>query len=183
MFTKERLRIGAIVLGVVLLFAYMADWSPEETRVMPGLWHDGRLAEAPGFTLQTPTGEAVSLSQYRGQIVVLNIWATWCAPCLEETPALVVAQQRFRGQGVQFIGLSIDVGHPELVTQFSDRFAVNYPLVMDDGVTADSYEGNTGVPTTYLINRRGQIWQYKPGPVYPDELAEALATMLRAEPA
>ena len=114
--------------------------------------------------------------------MVLNIWATWCAPCIEEMPALVRAQDRFRDQGVQFIGLSLDHGFEE-IGAFAERFQVNYPLVMDDGVAADSYEGNTGVPTTYLINRKGQIWQYMPGVLDMGELIAAIQTMIRAEPA
>jgi len=183
MFTKERLRTIAIVLVVGLAYAYMADWTPEEKEVMPGLWHDGYMKPAPDFTLPEMRGDSLSLSDLRGQIVVLNIWATWCAPCLEETPALVRVQEMFRSRGVQFVGLSIDEHGWEVVEPFARQFNVNYPIVLDDGVTADSYEGNTGVPTTYLINRQGLIWQYMPGAISAGELVEALQTMLTAEPA
>ncbi len=183
MFTKERLKVAAFVLGAAALFFAFADFSPEEKKVFVGLWHDGYNKPAPEWTLPSLGGGEISLADYRGQIVVLNIWATWCAPCIEEMPALVRAQERFRDSGVQFVGLSIDEGGFDAVQPFVDRFNITYPIVLDDGVAADSYEGNTGVPTTYLINRKGQIWQYMPGVLDMGELVEAIETMIRAEPA
>ena len=182
MFTKERIRAAAIVLVAGLAFAYMADWSPEKPDVMPGLWHDGHMKPANDFTLPLLDGGTLTLSDLRGQIVVLNLWATWCAPCLEETPDLVAVQERFRSLGVQVVGLSVDGAGWEVVRPFAERFAVNYPIILDDGVAADSYEGYTAVPTTYLINREGLIWRYMPGPLSAGELAEALQVMLQAEP-
>ncbi|NNL47085.1 MAG: TlpA family protein disulfide reductase [Acidimicrobiia bacterium] len=169
--------LATIVVGGVL-FMSLADWEPTEKDVAVGYWHDGRLQDAPDFALPTLEGDTLTLSDYRGKIVVLNIWATWCAPCRKEMPDFVSIQDELGPYGVQFIGVSIDGGGFEVIAPFAAEFNVNYPLVLDDGSVYDSYEGSTGVPTTYLINRSGQIWHYMPGALSRNMLLPALRLML-----
>ncbi len=181
--TRNRIIVLTFVLVGGFAFISLGKWEPRKLDVLVGYWQDGRLQEAPDFTLPALRGDSLTLSDYRGKIVVLNIWATWCAPCREEMPAFVSMQEQFRSQGVQFIGVSIDTGGFEVVGPFGAEFNVNYPLVIDDGTVDNSYEGNTGVPTTYLINRKGQIWMYMPGALSRAALIPALRQMLAAEPA
>ena len=105
---REKLIPALLILGGVALFAALADREPREPDVLVGYWHDSGLQEAPNFTLPALAGDSLTLSDLRGQIVVLNVWATWCAPCRKETPDFVLLQEEFRPYGVQFIGVSID---------------------------------------------------------------------------
>jgi peroxiredoxin len=180
--SRNRIIVLASVVVFGFLFVSLGKWEPREDNVLVGYWQDGRFQEAPDFTLPALGGGTLTLSDYRGKIVVLNIWATWCAPCREEMPAFVRMQREFRSEGVQFIGVSIDRSF-EPVKAFAAEFGANYPLVLDDGTVDNSYEGNTGVPTTYLINRKGQIWLYMPGALSRASLVPALRDMLEAEPA
>ncbi len=163
------------------LFVALGDFGASKVEPLVGYWQDGRMQEAADFTLPALRGDSLTLSDYRGKIVVLNVWATWCAPCREEMPAFVRMQDEMRHTGVQFIGVSIDRSM-DLVAAFADEYHANYPLVLDDGTVDTSYEGNTGVPTTYLINRKGQIWRYMAGPLSRASLIPALRQMLDAEP-
>jgi peroxiredoxin len=150
---------------------------------MSGYWQDGRMQPAPDFTLPSLGGGELSLSDYRGKIVVLNFWATWCGPCRDEMPAFVRMQNEYGSRGVQFIGVSIDSGAFEAIADFAQEFGANYPLAHDNMTVYDSYEGTTAVPTTYLITRKGEIWFYMPGPLSREALAPALESMLAREPA
>jgi len=179
MFTRDRLVVIGFALGGIALFAALADYSPTQPNVMVGLWHDGHMEEARDFTLPALRGDSLTLSDYRGQIVVLNIWATWCAPCREEMPDFVRMQDEMARYGVQFIGVSIDPGL-EPVAAFASEFGANYPLVVDDGTVYGTYRGSTGVPTTYLINREGRIWRYMPGPLSRATLMPELLEIMEA---
>jgi cytochrome c biogenesis protein CcmG/thiol:disulfide interchange protein DsbE len=178
MFRRDRIKILLIAVVGIAAFLALADFEPEQPDVMVGLWHDGRLREAPGFTLASLRGDSLSLSDFRGQVVVLNIWATWCAPCREEMPDFVRMQDELGSRGVQFIGVSIDSGGFDAVEEFANEFGANYPLVLDDGSVYGVYRGSTGVPTTYLIDREGRITKYWPGAISRSVLLPELLAML-----
>jgi hypothetical protein len=97
-------------------------------------------------------------------------------------PALVRTAGQFESEGVTFVGVSVDAGGWDAVKPFVAQYGVNYPIVLDDGTVDDSYEGLTGYPTTYFINRKGQVWRYFPGPLSRLTLVPALMEMLDAEP-
>ncbi|MFT5142980.1 MAG: peroxiredoxin [Rhodothermales bacterium] len=178
-----KIRLAGVVLAGIAMFALLVDWDGDKVDVMSGYWQDGRMQPAPDFTLPALGGGELSLSDYRGKIVVLNFWATWCGPCRDEMPAFVGMQNEFGPRGVQFIGVSIDSGGFDAIADFAAEFGANYPLVHDDMTVYDSYEGTTAVPTTYLITRKGEIWFYMPGPLSREALAPALEGMLEREPA
>jgi cytochrome c biogenesis protein CcmG/thiol:disulfide interchange protein DsbE len=180
MIKRAKLVPAILVVGGLALFAALADWEPRQADVLVGYWHDADLQQAPDFTLPAMEGDSLTLSDYRGRIVVLNVWATWCAPCRKEMPDFVQLQDEFRPYAVQFIGVSIDSGGWEVVRPFGAEFNVNYPLLLDDGTVYGTYEGSTGVPTTYLINRDGQIWRYMPGALTRETLARALSYMIES---
>ena len=110
---------------------------------------------APDFTLQD-SDHKLSLSDYRGQVVVLNIWASWCPPCVEETPAMIAMQQRLKAKGVTIVGVSIDEDN-DAYHRFLKEHGVNFVTVRDpDRKTANLY-GTFGWPETYIIDRNGVI--------------------------
>ena len=114
------------------------------------------LVLAPNFSLLDVTGQRVELSSYRGKVVLLDFWATWCDPCRDEIPHFVELQNRYRDQGLQIIGVSMDDG-PEPVRDFYQQFKMNYPVVMGTAKTGELYGGVLGLPIAFLIGRDGRI--------------------------
>jgi len=112
---------------------------------------------APDFTLPQLEGPPLTLSSYRGKVVLLDFWATWCDPCREETPHLVDLQQRYGDRGLQIIGVSMDDG-PEPVRAFYQQFHINYPVVLGNAKTGELYGGVLGLPIAFLIDRDGRIY-------------------------
>lgn len=99
------------------------------------------------------------LNQWRGKVMVVNLWATWCAPCREEIPMFIKMQQKYRAQGLQFIGISID--QTDKTSEFSRNFEINYPSLIGtiDTVEISHQAGNTRrvLPFTIIFDRKGQI--------------------------
>ena len=96
----------------------------------------------------------VTLSQFRGQVVVLNFWATWCPPCIEETPSLVRMQARMKDKGVVVLAVSIDADDAAY-HKFLKDYSVNMVTVRDESQKASSLYGTFGWPETYVIDRNG----------------------------
>jgi cytochrome c biogenesis protein CcmG/thiol:disulfide interchange protein DsbE len=111
---------------------------------------------APNFSLPDLAGQKVDLSSYRGKVVLLDFWATWCDPCREEIPHFVQLQDKYGNRGLQIIGVSMDDG-PEPVREFAQRFKMNYPVVMGNAKTGELYGGVLGLPIAFLITRDGRI--------------------------
>ncbi len=111
---------------------------------------------APEFSLPELTGQTLHLSAYRGKVVLLDFWATWCDPCKDEIPHFVDLQSKYGDQGLQIIGISMDDG-PAPVREFSERFHINYPVAMGDARTGELYGGVLGLPLAFLIGRDGRI--------------------------
>jgi peroxiredoxin len=112
---------------------------------------------APDFSLPELNGQQLQLSSYRGKVVLLDFWATWCDPCREETPHFVELQDKYGGQGLQIIGVSMDDG-PEPVREFYRQFRMNYPVVMGNAKIGELYNGVLGLPIAFVIDRDGRIY-------------------------
>jgi len=106
----------------------------------------------------------VSLDQFRGQVVVLNFWATWCPPCVEELPSLMNLQERMRTRGVIVLGVSIDVDG-DAYHRFLRVHNINFLTVRDPQQKVAAMYGTTGWPETYIIDRRGMLQRKFVGPV------------------
>ena len=115
--------------------------------------------EAPDFTLVNIAGGNLTLSAYRGKVVLLDFWATWCPPCKKEIPHFIELYDTYGDQGLEVIGVSLDQGGQQVVEGFADEYSIDYPLVMADGEIAAAYGGIRGIPTTFLIDRKGMIVQ------------------------
>src|SRR5215471_16755665 len=111
---------------------------------------------APDFTVTDINGKKLSLANYRGKVVLLDFWATWCTPCRAEIPHFIDYQNKYAAQGLQVVGISMD-DDPKPVRAFYDELKMNYPVAMGSSQLADSYGGVLGLPVTFLIGRDGRI--------------------------
>jgi len=118
---------------------------------------------APDFTVQD-ADRKITLSEFRGQVVVLNFWATWCGPCVEEMPSLVQLQQRFKGKGLTVIGVSIDVDG-DAYRKFLKDYKVDFLTVRDPDQKTSNLYGSFKWPETYIIDRNGIVRRKFIGPV------------------
>jgi cytochrome c biogenesis protein CcmG, thiol:disulfide interchange protein DsbE len=110
---------------------------------------------APDFTVQDAERK-VTLSQYRGQVVVLNFWATWCPPCVEETPSLVQMNDRLKNKGVTLVGVSVDVDG-DAYHRFLKDHKIDYVTVRDANQKSNNLYGTFKFPETYIIDRNGTL--------------------------
>ena len=112
---------------------------------------------APDLTLKDVQGSELKLSDYRGKVVLLNFWATWCGPCRVEIPWFVEFEKAYRDRGFAVIGVSMDEDGWQAVKPFVDRQKIIYPIVLGTDTAAQRYGGIESLPTTLLIDREGKI--------------------------
>jgi len=112
---------------------------------------------APDFVLQSLDGQQVRLSDYRGKAVLLNFWATWCAPCKIEMPWFVDLQKQYAAEGLQVIGVAMDDSGDEAIAKFAKEMGVNYPVLIGKEAVGDAYGGVEFLPTTFFIDRQGKV--------------------------
>jgi thiol-disulfide isomerase/thioredoxin len=135
----------------------------------------------PPFLVNDVTGQVISSAAFRGKVVIVNFWATWCPPCREEIPELVDLQTRYKDQ-LQIIGVSVDEDVPaSAVKRFADKFEINFPVVMASPALVREYEGASALPTNFVINRDGRVVQKHVG-VFPEELYDLEIRSLLGQP-
>ncbi len=116
----------------------------------------GQPQIAPDFTLKSIEGRPVTLSSFRGKVVLLDFWATWCTPCRSEIPRFIDWQQKYRDKGLVVLGVSMDDSSKD-AANFAREMKMTYPVVMGTSDVADSYGGVLGLPVNLLISRDGKI--------------------------
>ncbi len=121
--------------------------------------------EAPPFLVNDLQGHVISTADFRGHVVLLSFWATWCEPCRLEIPELEKLQSRYKKQ-LQIIGVSMDDAPPQEVAQFAERAGINYSIVMGSPEIVKEYGGVPALPTNFLINPEGKVVQKHVG-LYP----------------
>jgi Thiol-disulfide isomerase and thioredoxins len=132
---------------------------------------------APGIARADLKGTRVDLKNLRGKVILLNFWATWCAPCLIEMPVFNEWQQQYVGQGLQVIGISMD-DDAAPVRKAIAKLKVGYPVAMGDAKLGEQYGGVMGLPLTYLIDRRGVVRARFQGETDPKVIERQLKQML-----
>ena len=133
--------------------------------------------EAPDFTLETMEGNTFTLSDQRGKVVVLNFWATWCGPCRKEIPDFIELHKEMKSEGVIFAGISLDEEGWEKVRPYANDMEINYPIMVDDGNVSSQYGPIRAIPTTLIINKKGQVEYVAPGMLTKEKLKPILTKL------
>jgi len=133
---------------------------------------------APAFELPDLAGRRVSLESLKGRVVAVNFWASWCAPCREEIPALSKVWRQYRDRCFEMLGVAEESGTPDEVAEAARKFGIDYPVLLDEkGAAGDAFR-IPGYPRTYLVDQGGRIRKVFEGAVEQEELETALVPLL-----
>ena len=171
------------VVAVFVMLALIAGYflfgkeTPTTARAMnPGLPPGELSGVAPEFMLSDIQGGKVSLSDFRGKVVILDFWATWCPPCKREIPDFINLQAEYGSKGLQIVGIALD--EPGKVQQFARDNGMNYPVLLGTDDIATRYGGISGIPTTFVLDRNGKIAArfegFRPRGVFEGEVKKLL---------
>jgi cytochrome c biogenesis protein CcmG/thiol:disulfide interchange protein DsbE len=164
------------VLAVLALLAYGVASTDDDSRIDDALARGERL-EAPAIELPGLDGGRTSLDDFRGQVVVLNFWASWCDPCRAESPLLQRWHERIRPQGGTVVGIDVrDVSSD--AREFVREYGLTYPQLRDVDEEAMAEYDVPGLPETFVLDRQGRIAAVERGPVDERFLREALPPLL-----
>ncbi len=150
---------------------------------------ENKSTASPDSTLKDLEDHDVSLSQFKGKVVLVNFWATWCGPCRIEIPWLVELQNKYAARGFTVLGVAMDEEGKSTVAPFvqKERFKVggtsqsmNYPIVLGNDATADKFGGLLGFPTSVLISKDGRVAKRVDGLVSYDEIDKAIQSQVEA---
>ncbi|HEX8139523.1 MAG TPA: TlpA disulfide reductase family protein [Pyrinomonadaceae bacterium] len=136
-------------------------------------------SEAPALALKDLRGRTVRIGNYRGKVVLLNFWATWCPPCRAEMPDLVRWQRQYRAQGLQVIGITYPPTELRAVRQFIRSIGVNYLVLLGAEETKALFDPGETLPFTVVIDREGKIRDKIEGIVLPEEFEQKVKPLLR----
>ena len=140
---------------------------------------DFKPAPAPAWQLKDVNGTVVSFDQFKGKVVVLDFWATWCAPCRSEIPGYIALQEKYARAGLVMVGVSLDREGPEVVKKFMTDQKINYQIVLGDEKIAEAFGGVEAIPTTFIIDRQGTIRYRKVGAMPAGEFEAVVAPFLQ----
>jgi peroxiredoxin len=154
---------GLLLLLPLLLVGSGCTDSPAPTAPMARATSETAPRQAPDFTLTTLDGTPMRLSDQRGKVVFINLWATWCPPCREELPTMVRFYERFKDRGVEILAISEDTD-PEAVRRMVAKQGITFPVLMDENKRVYNLYRATGVPETHLLDKAGGVRGSQLGP-------------------
>ena len=150
-------KIASAVLSIAAVAGLAAMSGCGSTTVRAAVKGDKERKAAPDFMLKDADGKTVHLSDYKGKVVLLDFWATWCGPCKIEIPWFMEFEQQFKDKGFAVLGVSMDEDGWGAVKPYLERMKVNYRIVLGNDKVGDQYGGVDSLPTTFLIDRQGRI--------------------------
>jgi cytochrome c biogenesis protein CcmG/thiol:disulfide interchange protein DsbE len=143
-----------ILAGAIAIYLAFASFEDSDR---PSLKPESDRKAAPDFAVKDSFGATVKLSDYRGKVVLLNLWATWCAPCRQEIPWFVDFEREFKSRNFAVLGVAMDDRGWDVVQPFVKRHALNYRVMVGDAEVSTLYGGAGALPVTYMIDRDGRI--------------------------
>lgn len=144
---------------------------------------EGDRKSAPNFQLKDVDGRNVALADFKGKVVLLNFWATWCGPCKVEIPWFVDFQQRYKGEGLEVIGVALDEEGWSVVKPFLAEQKVNYRIVLGNDSVSEQYGGVESLPTTFILDKEGRIANTHVGLVSKSEYENEIKSLLQSKTA
>ena len=182
----QKMIVPALIAVVVIVAAWglsRVSHDSGQTVEVPGATTPSQTGSsssgfAPGFELtDVMNGNEISLEDYRGKVVLIDFWATWCRPCRMEIPHFIELREELHGEGFEIIGVSVD-RKPGVVKPFAEEWKINYPVVVDAGAVSTAYGGIRSSPTAFLVDRKGKIIDtfvgYRPKVVFEQAIRRAL---------
>jgi thiol-disulfide isomerase/thioredoxin len=177
-----------IAVGVVALLAVMV-WADHKFPAAgaPSAGAPAKPTDAPTIAVKDLGDRDVTLQQYKGKVVLVNFWATWCDPCKSEIPLLIGLREKYGPRGFEILGLSMDEDGKKAVQPFLDkeRFdvggqkeAINYPIAFANDTVAEKFGGVIGLPTSLLFTRDGKMIKKIVGPVEMNDISKAIESLL-----
>jgi cytochrome c biogenesis protein CcmG/thiol:disulfide interchange protein DsbE len=169
--TRSLVGVG-IAVPIVMLLGYGLTRDPRQIdSPLPG-------RPAPDFSLPTlQPGDSIKLSELRGNVVVVNFWASWCIPCRDEHPVLLAASQVYEPKGVRFVGIAYN-DKPGDSQRWLDELGSSYPSLVDNGARTAIDYGVSGVPETFILDKQGVVAFKKFGPITSGEITQKLDSLL-----
>jgi cytochrome c biogenesis protein CcmG/thiol:disulfide interchange protein DsbE len=163
-------------LLMVLLLIWAAPRLLPHLGALIGIRSGGSIT--PAWSVMTLDGAHLTSDSLRGQVVLVNFWATWCFPCRAEMPLLEAMHTRHRDAGFTLMGFSVDREGPDVVRRFVDERSISYPIAIVGGGEERAFGGIRGYPTSFLIDRKGTVRHAVIGPLAPATLELAVRRLL-----
>ncbi len=171
---RQLLAIAAVALLAGFIFTRYRASTEKPASIKP----EGTRKLAPDFALKDVTGKTVKLSDFHGQVVLLNFWATWCGPCKIEIPWFIDFEQSYKDRKFAVLGVSLDDDGWDSVKPYIETRRINYPVVLGSEETELLYGGIDALPTTFVIDRAGRIAAVHMGLIGKDEYENEILSLL-----
>ena len=173
-----KLAVGSLALSLLVACTSTSAHSAGQSQQA----HTDRKP-APEFTLQDGNGASVKLSDYRGKVVLLNFWATWCGPCAMEIPWFMEFQQQYKSKGFEVLGVSMDDDGWKIVKPYVTEHKINYRIVLGNDSVTQLYGGVDSLPTSFLIDKDGRVAFVHVGLADKSEYLNEIQDLLASHPA
>jgi len=151
----QRCLIAVLALGVALLPLRLGAQAAQDPAAVLGLSKPNPVRAAKEFSVATPEDGKVRLSEYKGKVVLLNFWATWCKPCEEEMPSMERLHQQYKDKGLVVLAISEDAGGASVVAPYLKKHKLTFPVGLDPKSSVAGLYGVWAVPSTFIIDKRG----------------------------
>lgn len=176
---KKKFFIVALSIGLIItIFVVGKIMRPSKAPVVSIIDKKAVFKPAPDFTLFDIHGSERRLKDFKGKVIILDFWATWCPPCKAEIPHFIELYNEYKNEGLEIIGVALDWNAERVVPQFAEEAGMNYTVLLGNRDVTDLYGGIISIPTTFVIDREGGIRKkyigYRDKEVFEEDIKELL---------